>query len=213
VSSKPGAGQMELLNLDAKQNGVRAASIKRSSGETPVGSSKPRKRIKRALKPVVIPLAVLYFLIDALFFALIKPFASWLSKLRIFARVGILIRSLGPYSTLALFVFPFVALEPIKPIGLYLIASGRIFYGTLVIGVGEVLKVTIVERLFQVGRDKLMTIPAFARCYEFVMSWRGYLQTLAVWQAMLKWVRAIKDRGRRMLAVTRECLASLKRAE
>jgi hypothetical protein len=48
--------------------------------------------------------AVLYFLIDALFFALIKPFATWLSKLRIFARVGSWIRSLGPYSTLALFV-------------------------------------------------------------------------------------------------------------
>src|SRR5882757_1073601 len=78
------------------------------------------------LKPVVIAFAVLYFLIDALFFALIKPFATWLSKLRIFARVGIWIRSLGPYSTLTLFVIPFIVLEPIKPVGLYLIASGRV---------------------------------------------------------------------------------------
>jgi hypothetical protein len=39
----------------------------------------------------------------------------------------------------------------------YLITSGRVIDGTLVIGVGEVLKITIVERLFQVGRDKLMT--------------------------------------------------------
>jgi hypothetical protein len=34
---------------------------------------------------------------------------------------------------------------------------------TFVVGVGEVLKITLVERLFQVGRAKLMTIPAFAR--------------------------------------------------
>jgi hypothetical protein len=65
-------------------------------------------------------------------------------------------------------------------VGLHLIATGRVIDGTLVIGVGEVLKITIVERLFQVGRDKLMTIPTFARCYEFVMSWRAYLETLAV---------------------------------
>ena len=138
---------------------------------------------------------------------------TWLSKLRIFARVGSWVRSLGPYCTLALFVIPFVVLEPIKPVGLYLIAVGKVIDGTLLIGVGEVVKITIVERLFQVGRDKLMTIPAFARCYEFVISLRAYLETLAVWQAMLKWVQAIKERGWRMLALAKECLASLKRAE
>jgi hypothetical protein len=46
--------------------------------------------------------------------------------------------------------------------------------GTFVIGVGEVLKITIVERLFQVGRDKLMMVPAFARCYEFLIKSRQW---------------------------------------
>ena len=67
------------------------------------------------------------------------------------------------------------------------------------------------ERLFQVGRDKLMMVPAFARCYEFLMSWRVYFETLAVWQAMLRWARAIKERGHRMLAFGESWLASLKR--
>jgi hypothetical protein len=190
----------------AKPEGV-TGSRARAAG------SKPRKRIGKALKPVVIAFAVLYFLIDALFFALIKPLGTWLSKLRVFARVGSWVRSLGPYPTLALFVIPFVVLEPIKPVGLYLIATGWVIDGTLVISVGEVLKITIVERLFQVGRDKLMTIPAFARCYEFVMSLRAYLEALPVWQAMLKRVRAIKERGHRMVAFAKKCLASLKRAE
>jgi hypothetical protein len=73
------------------------------------------------------------------------------------------------------------------------------------------LKITIVERLFQVGHDKLMMIPTFVRCYEFLMSWRVYLETLAVWQAMLRWARAIKERGHRMLAFGKNWLASLKR--
>jgi hypothetical protein len=189
---------------------VRASSVKTSPEETPLGRSKRRKRVAKTVKPVVIVLAVLYFVIDALFFALIKPFATWLSGLRIFSRVGSWVRSLGPYSTLALFVIPLVVLEPIKPVGLYLIATGKVGDGTLVIGVGEVLKITIVERLFQVGRDKLMMIPAFARSYEFVMCWRAYLETLAIWQAMLRWVKAIKERGHRLLAFAKNCLASLK---
>ena len=190
---------------------IRAPSFKRSPGEMPVGRSKRRKRVAKAVKPVVIAFAVLYFVIDALFFALIKPLAAWLSRLRIFTRVGSWVRSLGPYATLALFVIPFVVLEPIKPVGLYLIATGRVKDGTLVIGVGEVLKITLVERIFQVGRAKLMTIPAFARSYEFVMSCRAYLETLAIWQAMLRWVQAIKERAHRLLAFAKNCLTSLKR--
>jgi hypothetical protein len=146
---------------------VGAPSPNRSRGEIPVGGLRPRKRIRKALKPVVIAFAALYFLIDAIFFSLFKPLGNWLGKLPIFARLGSWVRSLGPYPTLALFVIPFVVLEPIKPVGLYLIASGRVIDGTLLIGVGEVAKITIVERLFQVGRDKLMTISIFARCYEF----------------------------------------------
>ena len=74
-----------------------------------VSGSQPRIQVGRALKPIVVVFAVLYFLIDALFFGLIKPFGTWLSKFRIFSRLGRWVRSLDPYSTLALFVIPFVS--------------------------------------------------------------------------------------------------------
>ena len=86
---------------------------------------KRRKRIPRTFKPIIIVFAALYFLIDAIFFSLIRPLGNWLSKLRLFAGVGRWIWSLGPYSTLALFAVPLIVLEPIKPVGLYLIASGQ----------------------------------------------------------------------------------------
>jgi hypothetical protein len=161
---------------------------------------------------LVIVFAILYFLVDAIFFSLIKPLGTWLSKLPIFGRVGIWIRSLGPYSTLALFAVPLLVLEPIKPVGLYLIATGNVIDGSALIGVGEVVKITIVERIFHAGRAKLMTISAFAWSYERVMALRAYLEAFAVWQAMLKWVRAIKERGRRILAFAKDCFRSLKRA-
>ena len=61
----------------------------------PVGMSNPRIRIAKALRPVIIVFAALYFLIDAIFFSLIKPLGTWLSKLPIFVRMDGLIRSLG----------------------------------------------------------------------------------------------------------------------
>ena len=169
------------------------------------------KRIARTFKPIIIVFAALYFLIDAIFFSLIRPLGTWLSKLPIFTGVGRWIWSLGPYSTLALFAVPLIVLEPIKPVGLYLVASGNVIDGTVLIGVGEIAKITIVERIFHAGRDKLMTIPAFAWAYARVMVLRTYLETLAVWQAMLRAVRAIKERGRRMLVFARGCFRSLRR--
>ena len=97
-------------------------------------------------------------------------------------------------------------LEPVKPVGLYLIASGNVIDGTVLIGLGEIAKITIVERIFHAGRDKLMTIPAFAWSYERVMSLRAYLETLAVWQAMSKAVRAIKQKVRQILALAKNSL-------
>jgi hypothetical protein len=171
------------------------------------------ERIARAFKPIIIVFGALYFLIDAIFFSLIRPLGNWLSKLPIFTGVGRWIRSLGPYSTLALFAVPLIVLEPIKPIGLYLVASGNVIDGTLLIGVGEAAKITIVERIFHAGRDKLMTIPAFAWAYARVMALRTYLETLAVWQAMLRAVRAIKETARRFLAFAKNSLKSLRRAD
>src|SRR3954465_5584563 len=106
-----------------------------------------RQNIGKALKPVIITFAALYFLIDALFLSLIKPLGTWLAKLPIFDRIGSWVRSLSPYSTLVLFIIPFVLLEPIKLVGAYLIASGHVIDGVLLISIGEILKITILERL------------------------------------------------------------------
>ena len=70
--------------------------------------------------------------------------------------------------TLALFLIPLILLEPVKPLSAYLVASGQFKLGMSVVVVGEILKITVVERIFYIGRDKLMTIKAFAWGYNFV---------------------------------------------
>ena len=106
--------------------------------------------------PFVVAVASIYFMIDAVFLSIIKPLSRRLARLAIFAAVANWIASLGPYTTLALFVVPLVLLEPVKPVGVYLMASGHPVQGAAIMAVGEVLKITIVERSFHIGRDKLM---------------------------------------------------------
>jgi len=158
----------------------------------------PRRRpVRRALTPLVVVLAAIYFLIDALFLPPVRAFARWLGRFRLLNRLADGIRALPPYPTLALFLVPLILLEPVKPVAAYLFATGHLAAGAVVLVVGEVLKITIVERLFHIGRDKLMMIPAFAWAYNFVVGWLAYLQALPAWQAVLRHVRPIKAAARR----------------
>jgi len=156
----------------------------------------PRRGAGRVLSPVVAILAFIYFLIDALFLPPIRLLGRWLGGFNVFARLGGWIRTLGPYQTLALFLVPLIILEPVKPLAAYLAAKGHYMRSIAVLVVGEILKVTIVERLFHVGRDKLMTIRAFAWTYNYVMAWYAWFEALPPWQAVLRRVRATKGQAR-----------------
>ena len=68
-------------------------------------------------------------------------------------------------------------------------------------GLLEVLKITIVERIFHIGRDKLMTVNAFAWAYNFVSWWLTWIQALPPWQAVkrsfdvIRWVHKLSSKS------------------
>ena len=156
----------------------------------------PRRGAGRVLSPVVAILAFIYFLIDALFLPPLRLLGRWLGGFNLFARLRDWIRTLGPYQTLALVLVPLIVLEPVKPVAAYLLAKGRYSESVAVFVIGEILKVTIVERLFHVGRPKLMMIPAFAWTYNYVMAWYAWAEALPPWQAVKRQLLAIKARAR-----------------
>jgi hypothetical protein len=168
------------------------------AGRTPPprASGRIRRGAKRILMPVVAVVATLYFLIDGLFLWFLRPIADRIGRQRILEGLRAWVRSLGPYPMLALFLVPLVILEPVKPVAFYLLASGHVLAGPLLLVIGELLKITLVERLFRLGKDKLMSIAAFAWAYGFVMKWLGYLQALPPWQAVLRRYLVIKARAR-----------------
>ena len=96
-------------------------------------------------------------MVDGIFSYVTRPLTVWLSKKKLFERVRRWVTSLGPYPSLALFAVPLIVLEPAKPFSGYLIGTGHFFAGALVFIAAEVLKLTVVERLFQLNKKKLLS--------------------------------------------------------
>jgi hypothetical protein len=148
--------------------------------------------VKRLTKPVVVVFAAIYFLADAIFAAIAHPLARWLGEQEILLRLRTWIRSLRPYPSLALFAVPVIILEPVKPVAAYLAATGQIKMSLMVLVIGEILKLVLVERLFSINRDKLLSIPAFAWAYGKYRSVREWCESTEAWQMVRRWNRLVR---------------------
>jgi hypothetical protein len=140
--------------------------------------------------PVFI-LATLYFVVDGIFSYVTRPISRWLAENNLFERARRWIVSLRPYSALALFAVPVLILEPAKPLAGYLLGTGHFFAGAVTFITAEVLKLTLVDRLFQLNRAKLLSIPAFAWGYGYWRRMMDVVESLEVWKASRKMVRGV----------------------
>ena len=132
--------------------------------------------------PVFI-LVTVYFVVDGVFSYLTRPITEWIAKKKLFERARLWVTSLGPYTSLALFAVPVIILEPAKPLAGYLLGTGHFFAGAVTFITAEVLKLTFVERLFQLNREKLLSIPAFAWGYQYWRHMMDVVESLEVWKA------------------------------
>jgi hypothetical protein len=161
----------------------------------------PRRiHVNRIVKPFVIALAAIYFLADAIFATIAHPLARWIGDHWVLSRLRTWIRSLRPYPSLALFAVPLIILEPVKPVAAYLAATDHVRLGLTVLVVGEILKLVLVERLFSLSRDKLMSIPAFAWGYGKYRLVRDWLESMDAWQMVRRWSRIARFSIRGTLA-------------
>ena len=128
-------------------------------------------------------IAFVYFIVDGVFSHVTRPITVWIARQRLLERVRLWITSLPPYPSLALFSVPVLILEPAKPLSGYLIGTGHFFAGAVIFIAAEVLKLTVVERLFQLNKEKLLSIPAFAWGYRYWRAMMEMVESLEVWKA------------------------------
>ena len=159
--------------------------------------------MKRIWKPIVGVLAVVYFLVDAVLLPVAARISGWVGGHWMFRRLRNWIVSLRPYPTLLLFAVPVVLLEPVKPLAVYLAGTGHVVVGATVFVIGELLKLVLVERLFSISRDKLMSIPAFAWAYGKYRATMDWVMSLEAWQNARRWTRIAQYRLRRTMRESR----------
>jgi hypothetical protein len=145
--------------------------------------------MKHVLKVLGYVLITIYFVVDFVFESVALPLSAWIGRLHILRPVNAWIASLRPYPALALFSIPVLILEPVKPIGAFLLSAGHVVEGIVTIAVGELLKITLVEQLFRLTRDRLMQIPLFATLFNYWIKIRQWITSSEIWC----WMRAQKE--------------------
>jgi hypothetical protein len=156
--------------------------------------------MKRVLKILGYALITIYFVADLVFETVARPLSQWLGRLQILRPVYAWISRLRPYPALALFSVPVVILEPVKPVGAFLVSAGHVVAGVLTIAAGEILKITLVERLFRLTRDRLMQIPIFSMLYRHWMTFHAWVTSSEIWRWARAQIARLKAPFRRALA-------------
>ena len=159
--------------------------------------------MRKILKPLGYLFAIVYFLADAVFMTVAAPTGRWLADRLVFNRLHNWIISLRPYPTLLLFAVPVIVLEPIKPLAIYMIGTNHVIAGVTVLVSGEIVKLVLVERLFCMCRDKLLSIPAFAWSYSRYRSAKDWIVSLEACQKIRKWRRLAQLAIRKHVAASR----------
>jgi hypothetical protein len=149
--------------------------------------------LNRILKPLAYVLAAIYFVVDVLFVGLARPISRWFAANFPMPSVCAWIKSLPPYSCLALFSIPVILLEPVKTIAAYLAATGQLIWSSVTFVVGELLKLVLVERLFELTKNKLMKIPTFAWAYRHYAQAKTWVRQTEAWKAFRSLSKSVRD--------------------
>jgi hypothetical protein len=150
------------------------------------------------IRPIVYGVGIAYLLVDALVLSFIRPFGRRLMQLAIFQHLQSWIDGLNRYAALALFLIPLALLEPVKPVSFYMIAHKKHLLGLIILSGGELLKVTLLERIFSMTKPQLMTFKWFAWCYGRWTVFVARLKLSTAWLAVKRQSRDAKTwiRGR-----------------
>ncbi len=147
--------------------------------------------MKRILTPIAYVIAAIYFCVDLFFAGIAVPISEWVARHFALRTLRAWICSLPPYPCLALFSVPVILLEPVKFLSAYMAATGKLIAAAATLILAELLKLVLIERLFDLTREKLMRIPAFSWIYAHYLEARAWILRLEALQAIRSMSRSI----------------------
>lgn len=153
----------------------------------------------KVLRRTLLTILAIAFLIETWIWDSFAALGHWIADRIPFAAfkaaVERLVARLPASVALCLFVIPAFVIFPFKIGGLWLIAHGQIIAGGLVFIAAKFAGVGAAAFLFELTRDKLMTMEWFAKLYRLVMGWRAWAHRLVdPYMAEIRArMRAVKD--------------------
>jgi hypothetical protein len=152
--------------------------------------------LRRILLGAAEALVAVYVVLDDILTPVLRPVVRWVVTLPLVLRLQHFAADLPPYGILALMAVPFVLGEPAKLYGLYLMATGHLIMGAMVLGLAHLAVLLLVERLYTAGKAKLRTIRWFALAMDWLVDIRDKVHDWArktqVWVAAERIMRQIR---------------------
>jgi len=143
---------------------------------------------RRVLSPLAEIIVAIYVILDGVFRTLFRPLTLWLAKLRLIIHLEALIAKLPAYGVLSLLVLPFAFAEPAKVYAVYLMSTGHLIIGLVLLVAAYFVSVLVVDRIFHAGKAKLLTIPWFAKLWTWISNYKE--QFLTWMKSTYVWKRA-----------------------
>jgi len=136
-----------------------------TTGNRPVA---PRGR----LRTVLIFCGALLFLFEEWLWTGFMRLFAWLGRLGLLRWLDARLVRLAPVAALVILCIPIVLLFPVKIVGLWMIATGRLFSGCCVMLAAKILSTAIIARIFITCRSQLLQMPWFSRLYTVTCALR-----------------------------------------
>ncbi len=134
-------------------------------------------RWKKLLAAPFVFVAAIILLLEDWLWDDLQRLAAVIGRLPILRQLEVLIVSLPPYASLAIFAAPSLLLIPVKLTALWFIAHGQAWLGVLTAILAKVAGTALVARLYQLTEPKLLRIEWFARLHERFVSFKTRIYT------------------------------------
>jgi ABC-type transport system involved in cytochrome bd biosynthesis fused ATPase/permease subunit len=161
----------------------------------------------RIFNPLAQVVVAVYLVLDSIFRTVFRPLSRWLAHLRLVIRLEEMIAGLPAYGVLALLILPFAVAEPAKVFAVYLIGTGHIMVGLALMIAAYIVSILVVDRIFQAGKTKLLSIPWFAKLWARISNYKDKFLTWVKSTAAWKRVGEIKQNIRDMVSKLRKRFA------
>ncbi len=151
----------------------------------------PRK-LKRLLIAPFIWLAAAIFLVEEFIWDWTAAVMARIGAIRLVHAIEQRIGALPPRWAFVAFMLPSTILVPAKLVGLHAMGRGHWLLGSAIFLFAKVAGMALFSRIFNLTRPALMTLPWFARFYEWVMGYRNRIHAyLEHWDTYQRVKRSI----------------------